>query len=111
MRFLHIEDIDDHARVARPKHYPTTPSAGLVGGIEYTVVHDWRNEETPFRSEAVREAVDALPPAQRHMIERHFFGGEYVSHAAAEIGLKEAQGKAALEKGLEALREHLLSED
>lgn len=111
MRFLHIEDIDDHARVARPKHYPTTSTPGLVGGIEYTVVHDWRNEEAAFRSEALREAVDALPARQRHMIERVFFGGEYVSHAAAEIGLKEAPGKAALEKGLVALREYLSQED
>lgn len=104
MRFLHIEDIDDHARVARPKHIPTTPSAGLIGGIEHSVVFDWRNVETPFRSEEIREAVDALPPRQRHMIERHFFGGEFVNYAAAEIGLTPAEGKGALEKGLAALR-------
>lgn len=104
MRFLHIEDIDDHARVARPRHIPTTPSAGLIGGVEYTVVRDWRNEEAGLRSEAIREAVDKLPRKQRHMIERHFFDGEFVSHAAAEIGLTETQGKTALEKGLVALR-------
>lgn len=107
MRFLHIEDIDDHARVARPKHVPTTPSAGLVGGIEYTVVRDWRSIEEPFRSEEIREAVDKLPRKQRHMIERVYFGGEFVSHAAAEIGLSEARGKTALEKGLVALRVRL----
>lgn len=104
MRFLHIEDIDDNARVARPRHYPVTPSAGLIGGIEHSPVRDWRSAEEPYRSEELREAVDKLPKAQRHMVERIFFGGEPMNHAAAEIGLTPAKGKTALQKGLVALR-------
>jgi DNA-directed RNA polymerase specialized sigma24 family protein len=63
--------------------------------------------ETPFRDDSLRELVDALPPLERHVIERCFFGGEPFSLVAKELNVDVKVAKAARAKALETLKEAL----
>jgi len=67
--------------------------------------------EVGAQQEYLREMVDDLPPKQRHMIERVFFGGASVTAAGAELGLAAVRAKTHYEKGLATLRGLLQSNE
>lgn len=67
----------------------------------------------PVHSDRLRAVVDRLPPAQRHLVERVFFGGEAggLERAAREVELSAKQGKGQLSAALQTIREAVLEED
>lgn len=67
----------------------------------------------PIHSDRLRELVDSLPVAQRHLIERVYFGAlpGGVERASREVGLSAKQGKVQLGAALETIRQAVLEED
>jgi len=49
-------------------------------------------------------AVDALPPAQRDLVERHFFREEYLHEIATSMGISEARASQICSSAVNALR-------
>jgi DNA-directed RNA polymerase specialized sigma24 family protein len=56
------------------------------------------------RSDALREAVDQLPPEQNHMVSRVFFGQASIAVAAAEIEVSPARGQELIRRALKTLK-------
>ena len=69
------------------------------------------SDDPPPRDDPLRELVDALPKAERHVIERTYFGQEHLTAAGAEIGLSPDQAKTVRDRALEVLRARLQEED
>lgn len=69
---------------------------------------DDREAQTPVvQDPELRRLVDLLPPAQRHLISRTFFGGSYLSVAARELGLDKRTARSLRDEGLAQLKEWL----
>lgn len=66
---------------------------------------EYATPEEPYRNDELRELVDSLPPIQRHLIERVFFGQVSLTAAAAELPMSPGSAKVHYERGLVALRE------
>jgi hypothetical protein len=63
------------------------------------------------RIERVRELVDELPAAERHIVERLFFGGDTLLQAAREAGINPKRARQLLASGLGKLRADMLEDD
>lgn len=63
-----------------------------------------------FRSERLRELVDQLPELERHIIERHFFGGEHLAEAGREVGATPKQAADARDRALARLSAAVLED-
>jgi DNA-directed RNA polymerase specialized sigma24 family protein len=70
-------------------------------------------QDPPFRSERVRELVDALPEAQMLAVSLMYFGGgsPTLDTVAREMGVSVHTVKSLLAKGVTALGEALQEED
>jgi DNA-directed RNA polymerase specialized sigma24 family protein len=64
----------------------------------------------PFRSDRLRELVDQLPELERHVVERHFFGGDGLAEAGREVGATPKQAADARDRALARLRELVLED-
>jgi DNA-directed RNA polymerase specialized sigma24 family protein len=71
---------------------------------------DWATLEPVFRSDRLRDLVDELPELERHIIERHFFGGEHIALAAREFGVSAKQAADARDRALVRLRDMVLED-
>jgi len=60
--------------------------------------------QPPERSELLRELVDQLPPKERHVIERTFFGGATLTLAASELKVSSKYARLLRRRGIEQLR-------
>lgn len=58
-------------------------------------------------SEALREALQSLPTSHRELFVRHYYYGQTVSEAAAEMDINESTAKSWLKRGREKLKEAL----
>jgi DNA-directed RNA polymerase specialized sigma24 family protein len=72
---------------------------------------DRASPEEPLRHERLRELVDALPPEQRHVVERVYFGGASITEAGAEIGVTYARAKDHLNDAIQQLRDLLEADE
>lgn len=71
--------------------------------------------ETPpaaIHSDRLRQLVDSLPAAQRHLVERTFFSGYGggIERASKDIGLTVKQGKVQLALALETIKAKVLKD-
>lgn len=57
----------------------------------------------------LRTAVEHLPPAQREVVERHFFGGELLREIAVSLGVTEARVSQIRSEALNAVRAYFSS--
>jgi hypothetical protein len=65
------------------------------------------NPEPDAQDVELRRLVDLLPPVQRHLINRTFFGGTFLSVAARELGLEKRAARTLRDEGLAQLKEWL----
>jgi RNA polymerase sigma factor for flagellar operon FliA len=59
---------------------------------------------------AIREAMKALPDAERHLVQRHYFDDVRLDEAAAEIGLSKSWGSRLHARAIEALTRQMKRE-
>jgi RNA polymerase sigma factor for flagellar operon FliA len=72
--------------------------------------HDETPEELAMAAELVERikgALPLLPPAERALVERHYFGDETLDHAAASLGLSKSWGSRLHARAIESLARHL----
>ncbi len=69
------------------------------------------SREEPYRDEGLRELVDRLPAAERHVVERVHFGQSTLRQAAIDAGISPARASHLLAAGLELLKGWLLDSD
>ncbi|MBA3403979.1 MAG: sigma-70 family RNA polymerase sigma factor [Gemmatimonadaceae bacterium] len=69
------------------------------------------SREEPYRDEGLRELVDRLPAAERHVVERVHFGQSTLRQAAIDAGISPAQASHMLARGLEILKGWLTDPD
>ena len=62
------------------------------------------SNDQPERSELLRELVDQLPPKERHVVERTFFGGATLTLAASELKVSSKYARLLRRRGIEQLR-------
>lgn len=67
--------------------------------------------EEPFRDDNLRELVDGLTPHKRHLVSRVYFGGAFLTEAAAEIRIDINKAKALMAEALEELKHALQTMD
>lgn len=90
----------------RPGNIRPKPSA--------TVLADETNPEDVMllrrSNQAIRSAVDVLPPRQREIVERHYYGDERFDHIAESLGISKSWASRlhaqAMEALAKALRDH-----
>lgn len=62
-------------------------------------------EPAPVQDPELRRLVDLLPEKHRHILERVYFGGVFLSVAARELGLDKRAARTVKEEALAMLRE------
>lgn len=80
MRFLRVDDLDE-----------------------------WESTEAAPQDVGLRRLVDHLDPPVRHVIERVYFGGAALAHAAEEIQMTRPQAERLMKQGLAQLQDWLLN--
>jgi hypothetical protein len=60
--------------------------------------------DPPEQDPELRRLVDWLPPVQRHLVSRTFFGGMFLAHAAREVGLPKRMARNQRDAGLAQLK-------
>lgn len=67
----------------------------------------WESQDETSQDVELRRMVDLLEDDARHLVERTFFGGAPLAHAAAEIDMTRARAEGVLNRALEQLKEWL----
>ncbi|MEM1023951.1 MAG: RNA polymerase sigma factor [Myxococcota bacterium] len=68
----------------------------------------WAEEDTRAVIEAVREAVDGLPPSSREVVRMHKLEGRSMAEIAELLGIKEGAVRVRAHRGYKALAQRLL---
>lgn len=112
-------DEDDAARPAQSAEDADSRLSTFLAGIATaiavgTMIGTDTREVTPEdllgdaeMLEVVRAAVARLPDQERHMIERHYFDGQRLDHAAAALGLSKSWGSRLHARAIELLTRSL----
>ena len=72
---------------------------------------EWASQPAVPRYDRLRELVDELPPLERHIIERTFFGSATLIEAAGEMKVNGKKAREARERGFAILAAQLLEDD
>lgn len=69
------------------------------------------SQDEAGRMDDLREMVDNLPPKERHIIERFFFGGATLCQIADELKVSQKHARLLRTRALERLRTEVLGGD
>lgn len=72
--------------------------------IRIDYIDEFAAPEQPVQDLGLRELVDQLPPDQKHLVERVYFGGDSPRNAAREIGVSIAVADRLLREALAQIR-------
>jgi RNA polymerase sigma-70 factor (ECF subfamily) len=90
-------------REARTRYHAAAPAVGDAGDVDDAVI--WRTE-----TKVVREAVQALPEAQRSAVLLAYYRGHTYRQVARELNIPEGTAKARLRVALAAIANRLYAE-